>query len=93
MRLQNVVGSNVGHETIYDEPLWKTEGEASLFSEEGLEVLNLENHDMHPQYKNWTLQYIKNYGKKLSSSFKKRIRWLYYHFWPWELWAIKGSWL
>jgi hypothetical protein len=79
--------------TIYNEPLWKTEGEASLFSEEGLDVLDPENHDMHPQYKNWTLQYIKNYGKKLSSSFKKRMKWLYYHFWPWEQWAIKGSWL
>ena len=74
--------------TIYNEPLWKTEGEASLFSGEGLEGLDLENHDIHSQYKNWTLQYIKNYGKKLSSSFKKRMKWLYYHFRPWELWAI-----
>jgi hypothetical protein len=77
--------------TIYNEPLWKTEGEASIFSEDGFEKLDFENHDMDPSYKNCTLQYIKNYGKKLSSSFKKRMRWLYYHFLPWELWAIKGS--
>jgi hypothetical protein len=74
--------------TIYEQPYWKVEAEASVFATDSFEDLNFEKTDKWFSYRDWTLKYIRDFGKSLMTTFRRKLRHLYKYFTPQELWAM-----
>jgi hypothetical protein len=75
-------------DSISREPQWKVEAEASMFAVDGFEYADFERMDNGFAYRDWTLNYIRRWGRRLMTSFKKKLRQVHEYFSPWELSAM-----
>lgn len=71
--------------SISGEPHWKVEGEASMFAVDNFEDVDFKRMDNGFAYRDWTLDYVRNWGKRLVTTFKKKFRQVYEYFTPYEL--------
>jgi hypothetical protein len=74
--------------SINKEPHWRVEAEASIFAVDGFEDIDFERTEKGFAYRNWTLDYIRRFGKILTTTFKKKLRQVNEYFTPYELSAI-----
>ena len=71
--------------SISNEPHWKVEGEASMFAVDNFENTDFGATNKFFGYRDWTLNYIRNWGKNLVSTFKNKLRQVNEYFTPYEL--------
>jgi hypothetical protein len=75
--------------SINNEPHWRIEAEASMFAVDGFEDIDFERTEKGFAYRDWTLNYIRRWGKRLVTTFKKKLRQVDEYFSPYEL-SIMG---
>jgi hypothetical protein len=71
--------------SLSKEPQWKVEGEASMFAVDDFENTDFGTTNKFFAYRDWTLNYIKRWGRNLATSFKKKLLRVHEYFSPWEL--------
>ena len=86
--LMHSIQDQVG--TLHNQPKWKYEAEATMFSVDDFENTDFIQTDKLLGYRNWTLDYIRHFGKKLITSFKSGFKKLRKHFTEEELDGVLG---
>ena len=71
--------------SIKKEPHWRVEAEASMFAVDGFEDVDFERTEKEFAYRDWTLNYVREWKKHLMTTFKKKIKQVYEYFSPYEL--------
>jgi len=71
--------------SLSKEPQWKVEAEASMFAVDDFENTDFGATNKFFGYRDWTLDYVGKVGKRLFSSFKKKLRAVGDYFRPSEL--------
>ena len=71
--------------SLSKEPQWKLEAEASMIAVDGFEDVDFERMDNGFAYRDWTLNYVRRWGKRLMTSFKKKLRQVHEYYSPYEL--------
>ncbi|MFX0117722.1 MAG: hypothetical protein ACFFB3_24470, partial [Candidatus Hodarchaeota archaeon] len=86
--LMHSIQDGVG--TLHNQPQWKYEAEAAMFSVDDFENTDFIRTDKLLDYRNWTLDYIRHFGKKLMTSFKSGFKKLRKYFSEEELDGVLG---
>jgi hypothetical protein len=86
--LMHSIQDQVG--TLNNQPKWKYEGEASMFAVDDFENTDFWRTGKFFGYRDWTLDYIRQFGKKLMTSFRSGFKKLKKHFTEEELDGVLG---